>query len=311
MSPRGWGPWTELKLDVLRYYLSGFHLATKRAGTTVYLDAFAGEPYGINRLTGEEFPGSARIALDIDGPPFTHLRYFELRRSRAQQLRQQLEPHRGDRDVKVYEGDCNVTIPAALSELQHVRRAPTFAFLDPDGMELAWSTIKAISDHKRGLRNKVEQWMLFPSSGLYRNLDLREGQLTEEQVAKADRLYGSHRWRGIHQHRQRELLSYEQALVAYVDLMRWQLHRELGYAYTMALEVKNTRGIVLYHMVFATDHEAGERIMLSAYKQAVGKAPTIRNDIRARGQQSLLEEDLGEDLLLTWTPLRPLDFLED
>jgi hypothetical protein len=44
----------------------------------MYLDAFAGEGFGIDRLTGEEFKGSARIALDVADPQFTRLRYFEL-----------------------------------------------------------------------------------------------------------------------------------------------------------------------------------------------------------------------------------------
>lgn len=43
------------------------------------------------------------------------------------------------------------------------RRAPAFAFLDPEGSELHWSTVEAIADHKCGhAKTKIEQLILFP-----------------------------------------------------------------------------------------------------------------------------------------------------
>lgn len=73
---RPWGYWTRLKLAILAEYLPAFLRAS--AGKTsefVYLDAFAGEGLGIDRLTGEEFNGSARIALETnEAGGFTRLR---------------------------------------------------------------------------------------------------------------------------------------------------------------------------------------------------------------------------------------------
>ena len=42
MGNRGWGYWTEAKLDILSKYLNAFTTASKSAGKTVYLDLFAG-----------------------------------------------------------------------------------------------------------------------------------------------------------------------------------------------------------------------------------------------------------------------------
>jgi three-Cys-motif partner protein len=106
----------------------------------VYLDAFAGSGEGMDRLTGETFEGSVRIALGIDDPAFTKLRFFEVP-TKAERLRRQLAKEFPDRDLRVYGGDCNRTIPEALHDLRDMRWAPTFAFLDPDGMELAWETL--------------------------------------------------------------------------------------------------------------------------------------------------------------------------
>ncbi len=42
VAKRGWGYWTEAKLDILSNYLPAFTTASKKAGKTVYLDLFAG-----------------------------------------------------------------------------------------------------------------------------------------------------------------------------------------------------------------------------------------------------------------------------
>lgn len=137
---RTWGPWSYYKLQILGNYLRAFATASKSSIHRVYLDAFAGEGVGINRLTGEEFRGSARIALDVT-PPFTHLRYFELDRQRATRLADELQTAYPDRDIRVYADDCNVAIRQALADLRPVRRGAAFAFLDPDGQQLHFDTV--------------------------------------------------------------------------------------------------------------------------------------------------------------------------
>jgi hypothetical protein len=49
VAPRSWGWWTEQKLDILGDYLAAFTTACKRAGQTVYLDLFAGQPDNVER----------------------------------------------------------------------------------------------------------------------------------------------------------------------------------------------------------------------------------------------------------------------
>ena len=107
--------------------------------------------------------------------------YFE-QESKARELERQFEAEYPDRDIKVYGGDCNAEIPKALHDLRELRWAPTFAFIDPDGMEFEWRTLEALADHKRGYRPmsspkpeyKVELWLLFPTQGLVRTLALTQ-----------------------------------------------------------------------------------------------------------------------------------------
>jgi three-Cys-motif partner protein len=175
---RTWGFWTRAKLSILENYLERFLTVSKSQQERVFLDAFAGEGHGVERMTLEKFKGSPRIALDAGPVSFTRLAFFEFP-EHAEALRTQLEADYGGREFKVYPGDCNITIPQALSELREVSWAPTFAFLDPDGMELEWKTLEALASHKRGYRKgsekpeyKVEMWMLFPSGGFVRTLAL-------------------------------------------------------------------------------------------------------------------------------------------
>lgn len=286
---RSWGFWTRRKLKILADYLDAFTTtASRHVSQRVYLDAFAGEGLGLDRLTGERFEGSARIALAVDSPPFTEFRFFELK-SKAERLRRELARDYPDRHIRVYGGDCNETIPQALAELQSLRWAPTFAFLDPAGMQLAWSTLVALAEHKRGYRRsgsakpeyKTEMWMLFPSQGLIRTLQLKRPPPVED-IARATRLFGEESWRLIHELRLRGELSGREAREEYVNLMRWRLESVLGYQRTHPLEVKNLRGGPLYHMILATDNEAGTRIITDLYGRAAAEIPAMRREIIER-----------------------------
>jgi three-Cys-motif partner protein len=299
---RAWGFWTKLKLQILIDYLDGFATASASQSERIYFDPFAGEGAGVDRQTGEEFPGSANIALDAGGGTgFTKFRFFEVDPARAQRLEQRLRELHPGRDIKVHAGDCNEMIPVALNELRGLSWAPTFAFLDPDGVELAWETIASLADHKRGYRSatsgkpeyKVELWMLFPSGGFVRTLALDEDKLSSEDEARATRLFGSEEWRPIYEARVRGDINAERAREEYVNLMRWRLENELGYRYTHAFEIKNTQGVPIYHMIFATDNDAGTRIMTSIYAQAARDFPDMQREARDRASgQGALDFDV-------------------
>jgi three-Cys-motif partner protein len=303
-AARPWGYWTRAKLAILNDYLPAFlQAASGKSDEYVYLDAFAGEGRGVDRLTGEEFQGSSRIALAAKAlradARFTRLRYFE-QESKARELEARFEAEYPDRDIKVYGGDCNVEIPKALHDLHDLRWAPTFAFIDPDGMEFEWRTLEALAAHKRGYRSpssakreyKVELWLLFPTQGIVRTLALDAGKVRPEDEARATSLLGTEAWRAIYDQRVEGKLSAHDAKEEYVNLMRWRLSENLGYQRTHALELTNTREGTLYHMVFATDNDAGDKIMADIYAKRASQIPQMRQEARdrMRGQATL---DLG------------------
>lgn len=300
---RTWGYWTQAKLEILQKYLRAFATASKGPSERIYLDAFAGEGSGVDRLTGEEFPGSARIALEVDDPPFTRLRYFELA-PHATGLESKFRADYPNRDIRVYAGDCNETIPKALLDLRAFKWAPTFVFLDPDAMELAWSTLEILAAHKRGYRSptsekpefKAEIWMLFPSGGLTRTLALDPEKLRESDAVRASRLFGTDGWYLIHEARRGGQIDGGSAREHYVNLMRWRLEKSLGYEWTHPLEIKNLRGIPIYHMILSTDNAAGTQIMSDLYTAAAKRIPAMRTEAIER-QKSFRQERLFSEEL--------------
>ncbi len=276
---REWGPQSYEKLEIFTEYVQGFVIAAKGVSERVYLDAFAGDTVNVLKTTGEHFPGSAEVALGVR-PPFTSVRLFEKSPTRVHQLEELLQASSEVVDAKVCPGDANVNIPAALQGLP--KWAPTFAFLDPDGMEIDWATVCALADHKRAWakqqpkRTKVEMWVLFSTSGMVRNLGADMQRAVKagraERVAKLYGAWGP--WERIWQAKRTNEIDDATARRCYAYLYMDRL-ASLGYRYLLARPIHNSKN-ELYVMVFATDHPVGHRIMESVQQ----KKRVIRRDLK-------------------------------
>lgn len=313
---RPWGIWTKQKLDVLSEYLDAFTTASKfRArGTTVYLDLFAGEAQNRLQLTGTRIEGSPIRALRAE-PHLTKVVLFELP-AKAASLKRELRLQFPNRDIRVWPGDCNDTIDAALAELvqQDMQWAPTFAFIDQQGPDIQWETLQKLASHKRGSRFKTELWMFFGHALLPRGLGIREPN--EGFALQVDAMLGTTAWRKAYEARRCGDLTPQAFRDELLNWMRWQLETELGYKWTHVFEIFNTRGQAIYAMVFATDNEAGNKIMSSVYGLAaqafphmLAEAVQLRDEALGNGQQ--LSWDFGDrgafdpKKLYVHTPPRP------
>ena len=306
---RPWGFWTLGKLDVLRRYLDAFTTASKTTSERIYLDAFAGDPNNKNRLTGDTIEGSARIALSIDHPPFTHIRLFE-KEAKAKKLKSVLRADFPGRNLKVYGGDCNERLPEALKELRAINRAPTFAFVDPNGKEAKWKTLEALANFRPARLTKAELFLLFAAPMFTRLLRVKGGQVRSQDIEDITALFGFDDWQRIYEARLAKSIEPGQARDEYLNLMRWRLETKLGYKWTHPLEVRNEKNHIIYYMIFATDHEAGNRIMSNVYAQASAEFPAMREyALRRRNQQQKEQSGVmslfGKDDNSLWAPAKP------
>lgn len=286
MPPRSWGWWTEQKLELLADYLAAFTRASTRAGTTVYLDLFAGRAENVSRDREErQIRGSARRALDTQ-PQISALRFFELTAT-ARSLDTALAAEYPDRinDFRVVPGDCNATIAAALSELADLNWAPTFAFLDQQSTEVQWQTIERLARHKRADKPKTELWLLCASGLLPRGLRFRTEALDTTVASKMSDMFGTDIWLDSLDAASNGLLTGGDFRAELTNLMRWRLEHDLGYRTTLDFQVTNTSGTGIFDMIFATDHWAGEKIMTDLYSTAMRRQPALRHNAQLQRRQ--------------------------
>lgn len=261
----------------------------KSQSERLYLDLFGGQPLNRERLTDADLDGSARIAL-LAEPAVSRLRFFE-QEPFASRLRASLAADFPGRRFEVVPGDCNQTIGTVLDGLLGVNWAPTFAFIDPNGPDIHWSTLEALAHFRKQGLSEVELWILVAAGTFIRNLRT-DGTVPQAEADKLTRMYGTEQWRGIYEARLSGAIAPSDAREEYVNLMRWRLEKVLGYRWTHPLEIFNEQGASIYHMVFATDHEAGSRIMTSLYNAAANEFPAMRKIARQR-RARLDEESRG------------------
>jgi three-Cys-motif partner protein len=254
------GSQTRVKLGIVGDYLKGFARASQSARDRIYIDGLAGSGTGIDPRTGHLYDGSARRCFDVE-PPFTEVYIIEKDEARAAELEKIAAEHEG---AKAICGDVNIEIPKLLATLNP--KAPTFAFLDPEGTELGWPTVKALADHKRGRgRYKVELLILFPLQMSHRRLlNFKSGLgVTPEHAKLLDFTLGAETpWREIVARRLiGEIPDAEQMEFAFLDAYCDGLQNRLGYEHVLHVAVAGDSGAPLYYLVFASDCPAGKTIM--------------------------------------------------
>jgi three-Cys-motif partner protein len=200
--------WTEEKLMILDAYLNSFAKACTKAGGWYGLDLFAGTGLNWSTTRDREINGSALIALEARPPEATKVVVAEKQVGAFKTLEHRTRRY-GDR-VEHFNADANEIVGDMLGLVP--RRAPAFAFLDPEGSELEWPTVEAIAEHKRGHSpNKIEQLILFPT-------DMGFVRLAPDHPELVPRIYGHDGWKDIYERRERKRISPDVARGEYVRM---------------------------------------------------------------------------------------------
>jgi three-Cys-motif partner protein len=254
------GAQTRVKLSIVGDYLKQFVRASQRAPDRIYIDGLAASGTGIDPRTGKTYDGSAKLCFHVS-PPFTEVYLIEKDARRAAELERLATAYPQAHAIC---GDVNVEIPRLLRTLNP--KAPTFAFLDPQGTELGWETVRALAQHKRKVgRYKVEMLILFPLQMSYRRMmDFKSGRgVTKANARRLDFALGAETpWREIVQRRLTgDISTPEEMEYAFLDAYCDGLHRRLGYKHVLHAAVAGDAHVALYYLIFASDCPVGERIM--------------------------------------------------
>lgn len=249
--------WTALKIEYLDHYLQAYVHATKRAREIHYIDAFAGCGNCVIIENGYLVEGSPWRALNTV-PAFTQYYFVEKKVTLASHL-QRAVLDKGLKNAHVYAGDCNQVIPAEI--LPRIPQdVPSFAFLDPTGLQLHWQTIERLASHRRHW--KIELLILYPyDMAIARLFPLTRMPVTYSTLT---RYYGDESWmfQLIKSLEAKE--TSEQRREHFVQLYTNNL-RALGYRYVEPYGPLYWGRKPLYHVIFASDHPVGAKIMRAVW----------------------------------------------
>ncbi len=277
------GPWTLRKLEYLQDYLTAFLNATstvwRKGGRISYLDVFAGPGRLRSKEDGKTYDGSPLIAARFT-PRISNFVFIEEDSASARSLQRHVELKGITAQARVVSGDCNVVIGQALNSIPS-GNLPAVAFVDPAKLNLNWSTIAAIALHKRPRR--IEQFILFPWNMDANRFFIEDQDMGEVWSSAPTRLDHAMpdpwRWRSVYKDLQAGRLPREH-LRRRVLYLYWRGLHDLGYNYVANPKlVRSDRGVPLYHMFFASDHAAADRIM----SHVLFRQPRLGESLPLRG----------------------------
>lgn len=269
--------WAHFKLDIVECYVPAFSRACARAGQHYVVDAFAGP--GVNRFDdGGLRWGTPLIALK-SSPAVSRVLALDADPTSRHALEERAAGF-GNRAV-VEAGDANRDL-LRLMNTHLDRRAPVLVVFDPEGTELEFATVGAVSRWRQG-NTKAELLILLAThTGFLRML---WPDPPHWAPGRMDALYGTDRWRDIHRARREGIISTDEATTQYVRLYADQL-RGLGYGHVLDREIRmgGRSGRLGYFLLFASQHPGGKKIMGYCFDARFGEEqqPQLFRDRRSR-----------------------------
>lgn len=189
------GPWTQIKLDLLRRYLVSFNQALQnrpspqRPFSRIYIDAFAGTgecEIRMDEQTVATIEGSAKIALETV-PAFDEVHLIDLNPGYVEELTRLAGGY--DTKVKVHLDEANSAINKLLGS-RNWNYSRGVIFLDPYGMTVPWTTLQRIASTKA-----LDVWYLFPLSATYRQAATDFDKVDAAKAKALDDVLGTQEWR--------------------------------------------------------------------------------------------------------------------
>lgn len=254
---RSSGQWALEKLDYLKRLIDVFETSMRNKWPVRnYVDLLAGPGKNRIRGAGTISLGSPLLALTTRHP-FTKYYFvdFEARNADALSERCRASPHGNRVDIRV--GDCNLLVDQIVTEIANdSRNSLNLAFLDPEGLELRWTTVARLASLRR-----IDLIINYPEGGLNRLMSREFESATETRV---DRFFGTPDWRGVYgEWRRTRHVGLHRRLI---DLYRSRLDT-LGYVEVRRgdqsadepLMRNSQRRAPLYRLLYASKHPLGAK----------------------------------------------------
>lgn len=219
--------------------------------TRAYIDLFAGPGKCLVRESGAVYLGSPRIAITATHP-FSHYIFVDKDRAALDALKARASVSPNSSSVRYLPGDANAAVSQVVEDLRN-RPSLNLAFLDPEGIELAWTRVAALATIQ-----KMDLIIYYPQMGLTRSMPAASSQPIGTQV---DQFFGGPEWRPIFEtHRRgqdsflhRHLMDHYKSRLASLGYVEAVRDDEVGLEPAML----NVKDVPLYRLLFASKHRLG------------------------------------------------------
>jgi len=231
-----------------------------------YIDGFAGAGKHISRETGETIEGSPSIALNLPNK-FTNYHFIDLDGKRINYLRKLSE---GLPNVSVWPGDCNNVL---LNDIfpnypfKSYRRA--LCLFDPYNLNPNWAVVQ-----RAGELGTIDMFLNFMIMDANQNILLNDPEkVSPAQQRRFTDFWGDDSWKSIAYHEEApDLFGIKRLIkVSNETIIRAYMERLInlaGFKYVPEpIPMRNSRGVTIYYLFFASQNRTGNKIALSIFKK--------------------------------------------
>jgi len=263
------GYWTEIKLAILKDYSAAYTNIMKSQPFIkeyAYIDGFAGAGECISKKTGVRIGGSPTIALCLPNK-FTHYHFIDLDGKRIPYLKRLA---RGKPNVNVWPGDCNSVLLNNILPIytyESYRRA--LCLFDPYNLNPKWEVVV-----KAGQLRTIEIFLNFMIMDANQNVLLNDpGKVSPDQERRFTDFWGDDSWKSIAYHEETPDLFGIKRLIKVPNetIIRAYMERLInlaGFKYVPEpIPMRNSRGVTIYYLFFASQNKTGNKIALSIFKK--------------------------------------------
>jgi len=282
------GYWTEKKLNAFIKYVKAYLAIMKKQSQwkLIYFDGFAGS--GERRTKKEEdslfsmfnlfeqmdeeeenvYQGAAeRVVRLIEPDVFDFYYFIEKYRTNLEKLENRLKsfPETGNKRLEFRDGDCNKWLQELAKAMKENPKYASLVFIDPFGMQVDWNSIQQLKD------TRSDVWILIPTGVIVNRLLDRKGEL--KFVKKLESFFGlkEEEIRKIF-YQERKIQSLfdgtEQTIITKIsdpinriaDIYIENMSKVWKHVTKPALRLDNTRGLPIFHFVFASNNANAHKI---------------------------------------------------
>ncbi|GIV30468.1 MAG: hypothetical protein KatS3mg028_1534 [Bacteroidia bacterium] len=281
------GSWTEEKLEAFEKYVEAYltimHSTREKYNgwpkEIIYFDGFAGsgsrmendndqmsmqsifKDLDIQKEEAEVYQGSSERVLSLT-KKFDKYYFVDLDNSALHNLKQKLlEKNLINRSCFFLTGDVNEVICEFLSQWNKDKVA--LVLLDPYGMQVKWSTIQKMKD------KRIDLWILVPSGVIINRLIDRNGNL--KNIEKLQEYLGMSKEEIMQKFYQKKA---SQSLFGEIEITEKKkntihviaetyvekLKKIFKYVTEKPLELKNSKKVIIYHFIFASNNKSAKKI---------------------------------------------------